>query len=158
MEWNVSSHLMFRSVSFISLLYIHSYCSGIVSTGICLEKSCNSVSVILLNLHLASLTLSHWPMQFQTHYLSYTLQHYLAASQAVCWSKQGGRENDENADSHDDNDGYCDIPKVFWCKLIKNYLFPAQYRPICHLARTVVIIPFACLPHQSSPYHVSESI
>lgn len=58
-------------------------------------------------------------MWFQTHYLSYSLTHYLAASQALCWSKEGRRENDENADSDDDNDGCCDIPKVFWYKLIK---------------------------------------
>lgn len=146
----VSSHLMIS----LPALYPFALLRSCINWGV-LGVVIHSASVILLNLHLPSLTLS---VQFQTHYLSYSLQHYLAASQALCWSKQGRIENDENADSDDDKDGYCDIPKVFWCKLIKSYLFPAQYRAICHQARTVVIIPSACLPHQSSPYHVSGSI
>lgn len=44
-------------------------------------------------------------------YLSYYLQQAVAASQASCWSKQSRRENDEDADSHDDKDGHSDIPQ-----------------------------------------------
>lgn len=41
--------------------------------------------------------------------MSYSLQRYLATSQALRWSKQSKVENDGDADSNDDKDGYFDI-------------------------------------------------
>lgn len=58
------------------------------------------------------------------------------------------REKDENADSDDDNDGYRDIPEVFWCKLIKNYLFAAQCSGHLSSSKDSCNHPF-CLPAPS---------
>lgn len=77
-------------------------------------------------------------------------QCYLAASEAPCWSKQGRTQYDENADSDDDNDGYCDIPKVFWCKLKTKKKLPLASTTQGHLSssKDSCNYPF-CLPAPS---------
>lgn len=144
MELHFSNHLIF-GLSGLYFFFTNKF-YRCVWTNVVIHP----VIAILLKLHLALLTFS---VQFQTHYLSYSLQHYLAASKTLCWSKRGKIENDENGDNNDDKDGYSDNPKVLMMEADKKLPLSSRIQshfssgkdncnhPFCLLSPSIFSLP-----------------